>query len=132
MAKRPKCPLCGLELEQYVADTLGLSDAVTQAEAILANKTLPIADAVTLALQVLTDKQVRVEKHVAYWMHNPRNLHEDILVTAHQDCFDKVKKAYPNFANPAETDWKAPTFPSIKDGKISLKTLSEFTSSEVL
>lgn len=50
-------------------------------------------------------KQYMNEAHSSIWIHNPRNLHEDIKVTIHQSCYDTAKKVSPNFDIPTQNDY---------------------------
>ncbi len=72
MAKQPKCSICGQDL--------------------MSNDGYEGND----------ENKVLKEPQVKYWMHNPRNLHEDILVTTHKECFEKIKAVYPDFDNPIQ------------------------------
>lgn len=72
-----------------------------------------------------------VEPQVSYFMHDPRSLHRDILVTAHKDCFDKVKLVYPNFDQPVQ-DYDTWKIPRLKDGVISLKTPKDFLKEKII
>jgi len=73
-----------------------------------------------------------VEEQVKYWMHNPKNLHEDIQVTGHKVCVEKVKRLYPGFDSPTEKDWGNPTFPVIRGQSVSTITLQQFLKLEIL
>lgn len=88
MSKRPLCPICGIGLEhEYVTETLPMGATVTHIQ----------------------------QEHVQFWMHNPANPHEDILVPAHKMCVDKAKAVYPNFDQPTEADLAKPTIPTINE-----------------
>ncbi len=72
------------------------------------------------------ENKVLIEPQVKYWMHDPRNLHADVEVTAHQVCFDKIKAIYPDFDNPVE-DYDICKYPTLdKIGKVVLKTPINF------
>jgi hypothetical protein len=72
------------------------------------------------------EKTKLIEPQVSYWAHDPRNLHTDVLVVAHKECFDKVKAVHPDFDKPIEdyTIFKYPTLD--KNGAIVLKTPTDF------
>ena len=72
-----------------------------------------------------------IEPQISYWMHDPRSLHRDILMTVHQTCFDKVKLVYPDFDQPAE-DWDVWKLPTIKDGIITLKNPKDFIKEKIM
>lgn len=95
--KRPLCPLCGIELQhEYLTEALESGVTVTRQQ----------------------------EKHVQIWIHNPRYIHEDIQVSVHEECYKKVKAAYPNLDYPTQNDWANPRIPTIgKDGRISLTNI---------
>jgi hypothetical protein len=63
-----------------------------------------------------------IEPQTSYWMHDPRNIHVDVQVTAHTDCYDKVKTSYPNFDKPVQTDYAAVKYPVLSGTTVSLKT----------
>lgn len=71
------------------------------------------------------EKTKLIEPQVSYWAHDPRNLHVDVLVVAHQECFDKVKEIYINFDKPIQ-DYDSCTFPVIENGEIKLKTVEKY------
>ena len=93
---RPKCPLCGKDLK-HPYETKEVNGEM---------------------------KEVLVEEQVSYWMHNPRLIQEDILVTAHKECFDKVKKVFPDFDQPVQEE--NPLFPVINSDLIKKISLKEF------
>ena len=67
-----------------------------------------------------------IEAQTSYWMHDPRNLHVDVKVTAHQVCFDKVKVTYATFDKPVQ-DYAVSKYPTLdKVGNIVLKTPTDF------
>jgi len=97
--KKTPCILCGIELEDEYVDVRDDAGRVSQKLS---------------------------EKHAQIWVHNPRNLHEDILVPVHKVCYDKVKASYAEFDIPTEKDWNDPKIPAIdKDGKIAPKNLPD-------
>ena len=67
-----------------------------------------------------------IEPQISYWMHDPRSLHRDILVTVHENCHKSVKKIFPNFDNPTSDDWDNPLFPTIDGDIVEMKNLKEF------
>ena len=94
------CPLCGIELQhEFIDEELESGETVTKIQ----------------------------EEQMQIWVHNPRNLHEDILVSVHKDCYDKVKVVYPTFDKPTEKDWASPRLPFISGSKITLRALSAST-----
>ena len=72
-----------------------------------------------------------LEPQISYWAHDPRNLHTDVLVVAHQVCFDKVKIEYPEFDKPIQ-DYDGCKYPTIKDGVISLKSSKDFLKLKII
>ena len=97
---QPKCPICNKDL--------------------MSNEGYEV--------KMIDGKEVKtlIEPQVSYWMHDPRNLHTDVLVTAHKECFDKVKAVYKDFDQPTQ-DYDTCKFPTIdKTGKVSLKTPINF------
>lgn len=113
--KRPICPLCGVELQHEYVTKEGYVYRP-------ANPLEPMPTTITLVPGPVTVKQ---EEQVQFWVHNPRSIHEDILVTAHKACYDKAKAAYPSFDVPTEKDWGNPRLPVIgSDSKIILRPLS--------
>jgi len=71
-----------------------------------------------------------VEPQVSYWAHDPRNLHVDVLVVAHKECFDKVKETYKDFDQPKQ-DYDICKYPIIDDkGAIILKTPTIFKTEQ--
>jgi hypothetical protein len=73
-----------------------------------------------------------IEAQVQYWMHDPRNLHRDIQVTAHQVCVDKAKTLMPNFDKPTQADYANPKFPSIaRDGTLNQKNPAQIINSKI-
>lgn len=70
------------------------------------------------------EKEIKtlVEPQVSYWAHDPRNLHVDVLETAHKECFDKVKAIHKDFDQPKQ-DYDICKYPTIdNNGSIALKT----------
>jgi hypothetical protein len=73
-----------------------------------------------------------IEPQVSYWAHDPRNLHVDVLVTAHTVCVDKIKITYPNFDKPVQ-DYAISKYPTIdKTGKVVLKSPTDFIKKEII
>ena len=71
-----------------------------------------------------------IEPQISYWAHDPRNLHVDVLVVAHKECFDKVKAIYKDFDNPVE-DYATCKYPTLDEtGKIVLKTPDKFKTDQ--
>lgn len=68
-----------------------------------------------------------VETQTQYWMHDPRNLHVDVLVTAHTPCFDKVKVTYKDFDKPTQ-DYATFKYPVLSGDTVSLKTPTQFVA----
>lgn len=66
------------------------------------------------------DKVSEKESQVTYWMHDPANIHVDVEVRAHKECYDKVKKVYKELGQPTQTDYEDVKYPIIKDGIISM------------
>jgi hypothetical protein len=77
--------------------------------------------------EMINDMEVKIliEPQISYWAHDPRNLHVDVLVTAHKECYNKIKASYKNFDSPVE-DYATCRFPTLKDGVITLKTPTDF------
>jgi hypothetical protein len=76
------------------------------------------------------EHKVLKEPQVSYWAHDPRNLHVDVLVTAHKECFDKVKAIQPNFDIPQE-DYATCKYPTLDEtGKIILKSPTKFKTDQ--
>jgi len=76
-----------------------------------------------------------VEQQVKYYMHDPNDLHRDVLVTAHKDCFDKAKKVSAAIGKPTQTDLANPKFAVIENDAVVLKTvteLKEFQSKKII
>ena len=73
-----------------------------------------------------TEKTKLIERQVSYWAHDPRNLHVDVLVVAHQECFDKIKEVNSDFDKPKQDyeDFKYPTID--KTGKVILKASKDY------
>jgi hypothetical protein len=79
-------------------------------------------------VEMINDKEVKtlMEPQISYYMHDPKNLHADVLVTAHQSCFDKVKAEYKDFDLPVQ-DYGTCKYPTLgKDGKIVLSSPTDF------
>jgi len=80
--------------------------------------------------EMIDGKEVKtlVEPQISYWAHDPRNLHVDVLVTAHKECYDKIKTLYKDFDLPVEdyATYKIPTLD--KEGKLVLKTPTIFVA----
>lgn len=76
------------------------------------------------------EHKVLKEPQVKYWMHDPRNLHVDVLVVAHQDCFDKVKAVHSDFDKPIQ-DYGVFKYPTLNDkDEVVLKTPVKFKDDE--
>jgi hypothetical protein len=72
------------------------------------------------------------ESQGEYWMHDPRNIHVDVLVSAHQDCIDKVKETYPTFDQPTQADYGDVRYHTKRNGTITRQTCKEFIESGVI
>jgi hypothetical protein len=83
-------------------------------------------------MQLLAKVPVPKAQVTQLWMHNPKNIHEDILVPAHTACIDKVKTVYAKLGEPTQDDWKDPRFPTVVADKVVLKTLAEYLAVKVL
>jgi len=76
------------------------------------------------------ENRVLIESQVSYWAHDPRNLHADVLVTAHKECFDKIKAVHPDFDISVE-DYATCKYPTLDEtGKIVLKTPTKFKTDQ--
>ena len=76
--------------------------------------------------EMIEGKEIKtlVEPQVSFWQHDPRNLHVDVLVVAHKECFDKVKETYKDFDQPKQ-DYTI-KYPTLEDGVITLKSAADF------
>lgn len=76
------------------------------------------------------ENKVLKEPQVKYWAHDPRNLHVDVEVTVHKECYDKIKKDYPDFDQPVQ-DYATCTYKTLDDkGVIVLKTPTTFKTEQ--
>ncbi len=66
------------------------------------------------------DELKKLPEQVEYFAHNPKDVHRDIRVYAHKDCFEKVKTVakYKDFDKPTEADFSKPIYPKIVDGMV--------------
>ena len=99
---KPTCQICNKEL-------LGGYQEIIHAD--IEKKELPKEE---------KDGLLALPEQKAYFAHNPNNLHQDIEVFAHMDCFNKVKEnsKYKDFDKPTEKDLLKPVFPKIISGGI--------------
>jgi len=82
----------------------------------------PICILCGVALKHETDidkdgNEIVIEKHTEISIHNPCNLHEDIKIPAHAECYKKTKEVFPTFDMPTQADLKEPKIPFIMPDK---------------
>jgi len=75
------------------------------------------------------EHKILKEPQVSYRINDPRNLHADVLVTVHKECYDKIKVVHTDFDTFKE-DY-SPTYPTLDDkGAITLKTPDKFKTDQ--
>jgi len=110
MAVKPKCIICNKDLEggyqRIIYSEIDVSD-------------IP---------QEQKDELKKKPEQISYWAHDPNDLHRDIEVFAHLECFLKVKQQFKDFDQPIQ-DYDTFKYPIIENDKIVLKTPKEFLKS---
>lgn len=102
MAVQPKCSICDLELAGGYQEIIH-------------------ADVDKLDIpQEQKDELKKLPEQKEYFAHDPKNLHVDVRVYAHLECFNKVKAVvkYKDFDKPTQVDWEKPIYPKVVDGVV--------------
>lgn len=114
--KKPKCPICGKDLE-------GGYQKIIYSE--IDKLDIP---------QEQKEELKKLPEQESYHAHDPRDIHRDIEFFVHKECFDKVKKIYPDFDKPTQDDWADVKYPIINDktGAVELQAKDDFIKPKVI
>lgn len=104
--RRPKCPICDLELE-------GGYQVIKHDD--LYPSTKPDQEDTEKLKRAEELRRANVREQVSYYAPNPQRLCEDIEFFAHKDCYEKAKARFPDFDIPTDKSRKEPFYPKLKD-----------------
>jgi hypothetical protein len=126
-----KCSICGQDLE--AGDQVVTEEEVNYKLTVVDIINKGYGDKDTVAKVERAEKLAKMgaRAQVQYWAHDPRNLHVDVLVTAHKECFDKIKETNNNFDKPTQ-NYANHKYPTLKDGVVTLKSPTDFIKKDIV
>lgn len=83
---------------------------------------------------VVDEKGQQLEPQTLIWIHNPRNLHEDVQTPVHTACLEKVTSVYTKFGTSIEQyDMWTTMVPCIDSkGIVTIQSLKELLDARVI